>query len=127
MFCVCVACSCVCSVVFILTTLTYFTIQIQICVRCYSSGLILVCQFVVLHVLYVCCVCWVVTLCSQLWRLCLRFRCVRVVALVVCVVYSPTLFFSHMSSFLVILYGCIVVVLVCLLLHMCILFICFFI
>ena len=108
-FCVCVACSCVCSVFFIRTTLTCFTIQIQICVRCYSSGLILVCQFVVLHVLYVFCVLWVVTLCSQLLCLCLRVCCVRVVALVcLCRLQSYVFLFSDffVFSYLSLFYCC---------------------
>jgi len=102
-FCVCVVCSCVRSVFFIRTTLTYFTMQIQICVRCYSSGSILVCQLSVLHVLYVCCVFWVVTLCSRLLCLCLRFCCVRVVALVCLCRLQSCVFFLPISSFVVIL------------------------
>jgi len=54
-FCVCVVCSCARSVFFIRTTSTCFTMRIQICVRCYSSSLILVCRLSVLHVLCACC------------------------------------------------------------------------
>jgi len=116
----------VCSVFCILTTLTYFTIRIQICVRCYSSGLILICQFFVLHVLYVFCVLWVVTLCSQLLCLCLRVCCVRVVALVcLCRLQSYVFCLSYLFVFSdsLLFYF---VWLVCLLLHMFILFICLF-
>jgi len=98
--CVCVSCSCVCSVFSILTTLTYFTIRIQICVRCYSSGLIRVCQLFVLHLLNVFCVFWVVTLCSQLLCLCLRCCCARVVALVcLCRLQPYVCLFSDLSVF----------------------------
>jgi len=102
-FCVRVVCSCARSVFFIRTTLTYFTMRIQICVRCYSSGLILVCQSSVLHVLYVCCVFWVVTSCSQLLCLCLRCCCVRVVALVCLCRLQSCVFFLPISLCFVII------------------------
>jgi len=104
MFCVCVVCSCARSVFLIRTTSTYFTMRIQICVRCNSSGLILVRQLSVLHVLYVCCVFWVVTLCSQLLCLCLPFCCVRVVALVCLCRLQSCVVFLPISLFFVILY-----------------------
>ena len=104
-----------------LTTLTYFTIRIQICVRCYSSGLILVCQLFVLHLLNVFCVFWVVAWCSQLLCLCLRCCCARVVALVcLCRLQSYVFLFSDLFVFSYYLLFVLFVLLVCLLLHMCI-------
>jgi len=107
-----------------LTTLTYFTIRIQICVRCYSSGLILVCQLFVLHLLNVFCVFWVVALCSQLLCLCLRCCCcccccARVVALVCSRrLQSYVFLFSDLFVFSYYLLFVLFVLLVRLLLHM---------
>jgi len=114
--CVCV---CVCSVFFILTTLTYLSIRIQTCVRCYSSGLILVCQLFVLHLLNVFCMFWVVSLCSQSLCSCLRVCFARVVALVcLCRLQSDVVFFSDLFVFSFLFVVSFFVLLVCLLLHM---------
>jgi len=60
---------------------------------------------------------WVVTLCSQLLCLCLRFCCVRVVALVcLCHLQSCVVFSSHLFGFSCYLF--VFVLSVCLLLHL---------
>jgi len=102
-FCVCVSCSCPCvfSFLYSYNVDVFYHANSNICVRCYSSGLTLVCQFVVLHVLCVFYVFWVVTLRSQLLCLCLFLCCVRVAALVcLCRLQSYVVLFSYLFALL---------------------------
>jgi len=102
----------VCSMFSTLTTMTYFTIHVQICVRCYSSGLILVCQsFVFMYCVCVCVLrvlgCYVVQSIVVLMFVCLLCPCRRCSLFVLFTVLRFVFvfpFFSPISSFSVLFY-----------------------
>ncbi len=101
-FCMCLLLLCVFR--FFLTTLISFTIQFQICVRCYISGLILFC-LKCLHMFFFTSivrvfVCFWLLLCAVN---CCVYVCVFVVPVLsiwfVCVVYCPAFVFLFFLSF----------------------------